>query len=544
MEASTKPRMAEQGKQSSVVLRASVSLDFGPPVGRILDHFSIECRAGEVTVLLGTSGCGKTTLLQRLAEACGERVQTSSKRVDAEIAPTHYAFAFQHPELVSWRNVEGNARYELDLCQTNSTPKSESVADLLALAGLREAHSLFPHQLSTGMRQRVQLIRAVARPVPLILLDEPLAAVDQPQRLAIARALRARFREVGTATLWVTHDLLEALAVADRILVVGGRPLRVLSEQSVTAADRPRSDLTSDKNGPNAIMNGLLAALGSASIPPEFHDGITAANVASPTVKPRQLSGSRWLSWVILTTVLFALAVVWETVVLLSPHLAFFVPPPHDWGPRLLQRIATTDFAAQIWVTLRECLFGLSIGFVVGTLLGYLAGLVELFSRAVRPLFVGLTAVPLFVLAPAFIIWFGIGEQMKIALAACSAFPFVALAVLDAVTNSRGSYHIYLRRNGARSWPLFLHHTLPNTMASWFAGLRAAGIAALLGAFLGEFISAERGLGYTILLDAGRYRIADAIGGVAVLFTIAILLDAVFRFLASLRHWFLFKLKL
>lgn len=81
-------------------------------------------------------------------------------------------------------------------------------------------------------------------------------------------------------------------------------------------------------------------------------------------------------------------------------------------------------------------------------------------------------------------------------------------------------------------------------MASWFAGLRAAGIAALLGAFLGEFISAERGLGYTILLDAGRYRIADAIGGVAVLFTIAILLDAVFRFLASLRHWFLFKLKL
>ena len=535
--------MAEQGNRSSVVLRASVSQDFGPPVGRVLDRFVIECHAGEVTVLLGTSGCGKTTLLQLLAEACGERSQASLSNVETDVAPTHYAFAFQHPELVSWRNVEGNARYELDLCSTSVAAKDGNVADLLALAGLREAGSLFPHQLSTGMRQRVQLIRAVARPAPLILLDEPLAAVDQPQRLAIARALRARFRQAGTAALWVTHDLLEALAVADRILVVGGRPLRMLSEQTVTLADRPRPDLTSDKHGSAAVMSGLLAALGSASILPESATGITA-NAASPTATSEQLGRSRWVSWVILAAVLLLLAIVWESIVLLAPNLAFFVPPPHDWGPRLLHRIATTDFAGQVWVTVRECLLGLSFGFLVGTLFGYLAGLVELFSRAVRPLFVGLTAVPLFVLAPAFIVWFGIGEQMKVALAACSAFPFVALAVLDAVTNSRGAFHTYLRRNGARAWPLFLHHTLPYTMASWFIGLRAAGIAALLGAFLGEFISAERGLGYLILLDAGRYRIADAIGGVAVLFAVAILLDAVFRLLASLRHWFLFKLKL
>jgi NitT/TauT family transport system permease protein len=295
-------------------------------------------------------------------------------------------------------------------------------------------------------------------------------------------------------------------------------------------------------------VESLLAAVENASLAkaprqPMIENGISSKNSARDR---RSFTALLRRCHSVVLSLAFAglLIACWELVIWLVPKWNFFLPPPSAWVPRLAGRVHSGEMLPHFVTTFKECTFGLVLGFVTGTIAAYAAAQLDSLSRAVRPLLIGMTAVPLFVLAPAFIVWFGIDVRMKVALAACSSCPFVALTVLDAVQVSRGTYHQYLHRNGVPNPQLFLHYTLPYTMASWFVGLRAAGVAALLGAFLGEFVSAERGLGYIILLDAGRYRMADALGGVALLFLLAVGLDLFFRFLASFRHRLLFKLRL
>jgi ABC-type nitrate/sulfonate/bicarbonate transport system ATPase subunit/ABC-type nitrate/sulfonate/bicarbonate transport system permease component len=522
---------------SPVVLRATVSRDYGGPVGSVLQNFSIECRAGEILAIVGSSGCGKSTLLHSLAES-----ESIHKRSSAPALGSQYAFAFQEPELIPWRDVSGNARFEVELTETLNVTGATRAQEVLHLVGLSDAACFFPHELSTGMRQRLQLARVIARAAPIVFLDEPLAAVDQPSRLSIARNLRERFKATNSAVVWVTHDLLEALTVADRVLAVGDRPLHVIREINVTPSERPQSFAEARNTRTNGALETLLKALEKE---PEVN--IEIATQGSSEMRPSSPlsinAAPRWRIYMIQSLLLLTLIGVWEFLIFVRPQLGFFLPAPHDWLLGLVRRLVATDLLRHAWVTLREALTGLSIGFAAGTLVGYMGEISDDTGRAMRPLWVGLTAIPLFVLAPAFIIWFGIGESMKAALAACSAAPFAALAILDGVETSHGRFFHYLKANGVRRVRLFSRFVFPHTLASWFLGLRSGAVAALLGAFLGEFISANRGLGYLIVLDAGRYRLANVIGDVLLLFFIAVSLDSILKWVGKHRHQILYLLK-
>src|SRR5262249_2812212 len=174
-------------------------------------------------------------------------------------------------------------------------------------------------------------------------------------------------------------------------------------------------------------------------------------------------------------------------------------------------------------------------GLPAGVTIGFLAAQSYVISTAIRPLLAGLTAIPLFVLAPAFILWFGIGESMKVALAALSCFPFTAYTVHGAVTSAQGPYYKYLQRNGARTAKLFIHLLLPYTIEAIFLSFRPAAVAALTGAFLGEFVAAQSGIGYYVIYQASRYRIAEVLAGVAVLFVTAAIVEVIGRILIKKR---------
>ncbi|WP_405084601.1 ABC transporter ATP-binding protein [Microbispora sp. NBC_01389] len=214
----------------------------------VLDGLDLTIAPGEFVALLGRSGSGKSTLLRALA-GLDEEVEG-----DIEVGGS-VAVAFQEPRLVPWKRVRDNITLGLD------APGPAARADAaLAEVGLTERAGAWPLTLSGGEAQRASLARALVREPRLLLLDEPFSALDALTRITVHRLVLDLWSAHGPAVLLVTHDVDEALALADRILVLDGG--RVAHSWTVTAP-RPRH---LDHHDLLALRAALLAALG---VPPE-----------------------------------------------------------------------------------------------------------------------------------------------------------------------------------------------------------------------------------------------------------------------------------
>ncbi len=199
----------------------TVRFDAGPPA---VDDVSLDLPAGEVLAVLGPSGCGKSTLLRAVAglEAL-DAGSVSYAGQDLAAVPTHrrgFALMFQDGQLFPHQTVAGNVGYPLRLRHTSKDRVVRRVAELLELVGLPGLGDRSVTHLSGGERQRVALARALAVEPRLLLLDEPLSALDRGLRERLAHDLRDILVAAGTTALLVTHDQEEAFAVADRMALM------------------------------------------------------------------------------------------------------------------------------------------------------------------------------------------------------------------------------------------------------------------------------------------------------------------------------------
>ncbi|MDO8208822.1 ABC transporter ATP-binding protein [Conexibacter sp. CPCC 206217] len=205
----------------------------------VLSEISVEVAPGELVALLGPSGSGKSTLLRLVAGL--EAPLHGAVRVDGvgvSGPDPSRALVFQDPTLFPWRSVWANVAVGP---QARGRLKQERgrIDEALALVGLQGFEQALPHQLSGGMAQRVALARALVNRPPLLLLDEPLGKLDALTRLSLQREL-LRLWEGGSFTaLLVTHDVDEALLLADRVIVLSDRPARILADLRVDL-ERPR----------------------------------------------------------------------------------------------------------------------------------------------------------------------------------------------------------------------------------------------------------------------------------------------------------------
>src|SRR5260221_4293563 len=189
-----------------------------------LGAVSLDVAESEFVCLLGPSGCGKTTLLRAIA---GLDPQTSGTirqkgRDVSVLAPANrdFGIVFQSYALFPNLTVTDNVGYGLVSRRQGRAATAKRVAELLALVGLPDAGSRYPAQLSGGQQQRVALARALATAPGLLLLDEPLSALDARVRLRLRHEIKALQRTLGVTTIMVTHDQEEALTMADRIVVM------------------------------------------------------------------------------------------------------------------------------------------------------------------------------------------------------------------------------------------------------------------------------------------------------------------------------------
>ncbi len=222
-----------------------LTIDFGAvshqySLGRdvlpVLDGIDLKVAAGEFVALLGPSGCGKSTLL-RLAAGLeaptrGE-VLADGDRVTAP-DPTR-VLVFQDPTLFPWRTVRDNVATGPEARGVLAS-SGERIDDALRLVKLEPFANVFPHQLSGGMAQRAALARALVNDPKLLLLDEPLGRLDSLTRLSMQQELLTLWQRAGYSVILVTHDVEEALLLAQRVIVLSERPARVKAEVVV---DRP-----------------------------------------------------------------------------------------------------------------------------------------------------------------------------------------------------------------------------------------------------------------------------------------------------------------
>jgi iron(III) transport system ATP-binding protein len=228
-----------------------------------LEAIELEVREGEFICFLGPSGCGKTTLLRAIAGLDPQtdgRIEMRGKDVShAPPAARDFGIVFQSYALFPNQTVAQNIGYGLVNRRAGRAAVKARVEELLALVGLTEHADKYPVQLSGGQQQRVALARALATSPSLLLLDEPLSALDARVRVRLRDEIKLLQRRLGVTTIMVTHDQEEALAMADRIVVMN----RGRIEQTGTPAEiyaSPRTPFVADFVGTMTFLDGNVVA--------------------------------------------------------------------------------------------------------------------------------------------------------------------------------------------------------------------------------------------------------------------------------------------
>ena len=199
-----------------------------PGLLQVLRDVSFDVPQGEIVSLIGESGCGKTTLL-RAIQGLG-RLDSGSVQVDGVAvngAGRDRGFVFQQASLLPWRTARQNIEFGLELQGIAKADRASHVTRLLELVGLGQAGDQYPYQLSGGMQQRVGLARALAIDPAILLMDEPFSALDAQTREVLQIELMRIHEETKKTTLFVTHDLDEAIYLSNRIIVLAAKPGRV-----------------------------------------------------------------------------------------------------------------------------------------------------------------------------------------------------------------------------------------------------------------------------------------------------------------------------
>ncbi|CAO3411803.1 ABC transporter, ATP-binding protein (cluster 1, maltose/g3p/polyamine/iron); ABC transporter, ATP-binding protein (cluster 10, nitrate/sulfonate/bicarbonate) [Azospirillum largimobile] len=200
---------------------------------------ALTARPGEFVALLGPSGCGKTTLLNLLSGFLppdSGRITIDGETVTPEMPALGYVF--QSPQLFPWLNVLDNVRFGLRMAgRLPDADQRDKALAALALVGLEAGAGKFPHQLSGGMQQRVALARALVLEPRLLLMDEPFAALDAITRATLNEELLRLCGRLGQTVLFITHDVEEAVFLADRVVLLGIAPAGIHSELAI---DLPR----------------------------------------------------------------------------------------------------------------------------------------------------------------------------------------------------------------------------------------------------------------------------------------------------------------
>lgn len=272
-------------KGSSSLELEGISKSFGSVLA--VDDVSITVQPGEFYALLGPSGCGKTTTLRLVAgfehPDAGRIVLAGDDISNLPPNRRRVNTVFQHYALFPHLSVEGNVAYGLRHEGLDRDTRTKRLEEALATVRLKDLRSRFPRELSGGQQQRVALARALVKEPEVLLLDEPLAALDLKLRKAMQRELKKLQERVGITFVYVTHDQEEALTLSDRIAVMSdGKLLQEGTPDDIY--ERPRTRFVADFIGQSNFLSGTVESVNGSVIVKEHSTGALITCAPGPVV--------------------------------------------------------------------------------------------------------------------------------------------------------------------------------------------------------------------------------------------------------------------
>jgi NitT/TauT family transport system ATP-binding protein len=241
----SEPSAHSRGARPCIALDR-VSLRYEAERGAIqaLCEVSLAVADGEFVALLGPTGCGKSSLLRLVSDLIAPTsgaIAVRGEPCSAARRANQFGFVFQEPALLSWRTALANVQLPLEVVGYPPASRKARCEELLASVGLLKFKDAYPHQLSGGMKQRVAIVRALAWNPSILLMDEPFSALDELTRAQLQDDLLQLWSRERKTVLFVTHNISEAVYLADRVVVMSTHPGRI---KTILSPDlpRPRSD--------------------------------------------------------------------------------------------------------------------------------------------------------------------------------------------------------------------------------------------------------------------------------------------------------------
>ena len=385
---------------------------------------------------------------------------------------------------------------------------------LLASVGLADFVDRYPSELSGGMQQRTEFCRALIHDPPLILMDEPLGALDAMTREQLRGDLERIWMDKQKTVILVTHSIEEAVQLSDEVVIISPRPGRIRT------ADPGLPGKASHSRGPAIADLPKTGRRDQGHLPGIWRD---LMGKAVPLAPPANWSGKGWLS-ASATPLLFGLALIllWEFASRFFAIPMCLLPAPSDISVQLVRRFP--QILEYTLVTGMETFVGFILAIMFGVPMGLLVAFSPLLRRTFYPLAVSLEMVPKIVFAPVFISWWGLGFAPKIYVVILVCFFPVMLNGILAFSSLSVGLTRFCQTTGAGPLRTFLKVRLPAALPQLLVGIKGAAINATVGATVAEWIGSDAGLGFFIQQAVGQYRMDIAFAGIVMLAALGMLL--------------------
>ena len=409
---------------------------------------------------------------------------------------------FQEASLFPWLSALDNIEFPLALRDAPRDERSARATDMLNLVGLQGFGARYPHELSGGMKQRVSIARGLVQDPPVLLMDEPFAALDEQTRMTMGHELLRIWSQTAKTVVFVTHSLTEAVYLADEVLVMSARPGRIIDRIAVTLP-RPRTYEMMATDVFGRLRDRIWQQIRKSGVmraPRPLH---------GPLADPRGAAG-----------VLGAV-------------------PAHRHHPGAVPAVAVEgrrcwckdwrEYASELAVTLYEVAFAMLIACGFGILAGALVGGIALLRNLLLPVFSSMYAVPIVILYPIFTAWFGIGSESKIIFAGVYGFFPVMLSTAAGIRTIDAQLLLAARSMGATLPQQITRVIIPASIPTVLTGLRLGGALTIIGVVVSEMLTSAAGIGYLVT----RYRtILDSphvFGAIVMILLLSILFDTFAR---------------